>query len=274
MDLNHIPNLKHLKSNNFFLIAGPCAIEGQEMAFKIAEKCIEICDKFEIPYIFKGSFKKANRSRIDSFTGIGDEKALNILNNVKNHFNIPVITDVHNENDVKLAAEYVDIIQIPAFLVRQTDLLVAAAKTMKTVNLKKGQFMSPESMRFAVNKIVDSGNKNVMITDRGTMFGYQDLIVDFRGIPTMKSYATTVLDVTHSLQKPNQTSGVTGGFPEMIETIARAGVVNGVDGLFIETHFDPNSAKSDGKNMLPINKLEEIIERLVSIRSTFNSFRS
>ena len=274
MDLKAIPNLKYLESNNFFLIAGPCAIEGEEMAFKIAENCIKICDKLKVPYIFKGSFKKANRSRIDSFTGIGDEIALKILKKIRVHFNIPVITDIHNEIDAKLAAEYVDILQIPAFLVRQTDLLVAAAKTNKIINLKKGQFMSPESMQFAVNKIIDSGNENLMVTDRGTMFGYQDLVVDFRGIPIMKSYATTVLDVTHSLQKPNQTSGVTGGLPEMIETIARAGVVNEVDGLFIETHFDPDNALSDGKNMLPIKSLEEILSRLISIRKTINSFKS
>ena len=274
MDLKAIPNIKFLDSNNFFLIAGPCAIESEEMALQIAERTIEITDKLNIPYIFKGSFKKANRSRIDSFTGIGDEKALSILKKIGDHFNVPVITDIHDVNDANHAAKYVDILQIPAFLVRQTDLLVAAAKTNKVINLKKGQFMSPESMQFAVNKIIESGNQDVMITDRGTMFGYQDLIVDFRGIPTMKSYATTVLDVTHSLQKPNQTSGVTGGLPSMIETIARAGVVNGVDGLFIETHYKPESALSDGKNMLPIDKLEEILERLVSVRKTINSFNS
>ena len=274
MDLKAIPNIKFLDSNNFFLIAGPCAIESEEMALQIAERTIEITNKLNIPYIFKGSFKKANRSRIDSFTGIGDGKALSILKKIGDHFNVPVITDIHDVNDANHAAKYVDILQIPAFLVRQTDLLVAAAKTNKVINLKKGQFMSPESMQFAVNKIIESGNQDVMITDRGTMFGYQDLIVDFRGIPTMKSYATTVLDVTHSLQKPNQTSGVTGGLPNMIETIARAGIVNGVDGLFIETHYNPKSALSDGKNMLPIDKLEEILERLVSIRKTINSFNS
>ena len=272
MKLSSIPNIKFLDSNNFFLIAGPCAIESEEMAFRIAEKTIEISQRLEIPYIFKGSFKKANRSRLDSFTGIGDEIALKILRKIRNHFNIPVITDIHNENDAKLAAEYVDILQIPAFLVRQTDLLVAAAKTKKTINLKKGQFMSPESMQFAVNKIVNSGNENVMITDRGTMFGYQDLVVDFRGIPTMKSYATTVLDVTHSLQKPNQDSGVTGGIPEMIETIARAGVVNGVDGLFIETHHEPSKALSDGKNMIRLDNLDTLLSKLVAIRKTINSF--
>ena len=274
MKLSSIPKLKFLDSKNFFLMAGPCAIEGEKMAFKIAEMIIEITNRLKIPFIFKGSFKKANRSRIDSFTGIGDEKALNILKKVGNHFNVPVVTDIHDVKDAKLAADYVDILQIPAFLVRQTDLLVAAAKTNKTVNLKKGQFMSPESMQFAVKKIAESGNENIMITDRGTMFGYQDLVVDFRGIPIMKSYATTILDVTHSLQKPNQTSGVTGGLPEMIETIARAGVVNNVDGLFIETHFDPSNALSDGKNMLPIEKLEEILSRLVSVRKTINSFES
>ena len=272
MKLSSIPNIKFLDSNNFFLIAGPCAIESEEMAFRIAEKTIEITERLEIPYIFKGSFKKANRSRLDSFTGIGDEVALKILRKIRDHFNIPVITDIHNENDAKLAAEYVDILQIPAFLVRQTDLLVAAAKTKKTINLKKGQFMSPESMQFAVNKIVNSGNENVMITDRGTMFGYQDLVVDFRGIPTMKSYATTVLDVTHSLQKPNQDSGVTGGIPEMIETIARAGVVNGVDGLFIETHHEPSKALSDGKNMIHLDNLDKLLSKLVAIRKTINSF--
>ncbi len=272
MKLSSIPNIKFLDSNNFFLIAGPCAIESEEMAFRIAEKTIEITERLEIPYIFKGSFKKANRSRLDSFTGIGDEIALKILRKIRDHFNIPVITDIHNENDAKLAAEYVDILQIPAFLVRQTDLLVAAAKTKKTINLKKGQFMSPESMQFAVNKIVNSGNENVMITDRGTMFGYQDLVVDFRGIPTMKSYATTVLDVTHSLQKPNQDSGVTGGIPEMIETIARAGVVSGVDGLFIETHHEPSKALSDGKNMIHLDNLDKLLSKLVAIRKTINSF--
>ncbi len=272
MDITKIPKINNSSSNNFFLIAGPCAIEGEEMAFEIAKKVVEITNKLKIPYIFKGSFKKANRSRIDSFTGIGDKKALNILNKIRNNFNIPVLTDIHDVADANIAAEYVDILQIPAFLVRQTDLLVAAAKTNKVINLKKGQFMSPESMQFAVNKIVNSGNQNVMITDRGTMFGYQDLVVDFRGIPTMKSYATTILDVTHSLQKPNQISGVTGGLPQMIETIARAGIVNGVDGLFIETHFDHKNALSDGQNMLAIEKLEEMLSRLVSIRKTINSF--
>lgn len=268
----NIPKLKHLDSNNFILIAGPCAIEGEEMAFKIAEKILNISNKYKVPFIFKGSFKKANRSRIDSFTGIGDVKALEILSKVSSALDVPTITDIHEVKDAELAAKYVDVLQIPAFLVRQTDLVVAAAKTGKIVNLKKGQFMSPESMKHAVQKVKDSNNKNVLITDRGTMFGYQDMIVDFRGIPTMKSIAPTILDVTHSLQKPNQTSGVTGGVPEMIETIARAGVVNNIDGLFIETHFDPKNAKSDGANMLDLDLLENLISNLVEIRKTINKF--
>lgn len=272
MQLNKIPQLKHTDSNNFFLLAGPCAIEGEEMALRIAERVLEITDKLQIPYVFKGSFKKANRSRIDSFTGIGDEKALKILRKVSETFQIPTITDIHENSDAAMAAEYVDILQIPAFLVRQTDLLVAAAETGKTVNLKKGQFMSPESMKHAVTKVMDCNNEQVMITDRGTMFGYQDMIVDFRGIPTMREFAPTVLDVTHSLQQPNQNSGVTGGRPDMIETIARAGIVNNVDGLFIETHFDPSNAKSDGANMLDLKYLEKLLSNLVEIRKTINNF--
>lgn len=263
-------NLKHTDSNNFFLLAGPCAIEGEDMALRIAEKVLSITDKLNIPYVFKGSFKKANRSRIDSFTGIGDEKALKILEKVSKTFDVPTITDIHTEEDASMAAEYVDVLQIPAFLVRQTDLVVAAAKTGKYVNLKKGQFMSPESMKHAVQKVLDSGNENAWVTDRGTMFGYQDLVVDMRGIPTMKQFAPTVLDVTHSLQQPNQSSGVTGGRPDMIETIARAGVVNNVDGLFIETHFNPSEAKSDGANMLDLNLLEGLLSRLVDIRQCVN----
>jgi len=271
MDISIIPNIKHTKSNNFFLLAGPCAIEGEEMAMRIADRVVKITDKLEIPFIFKGSFKKANRSRIDSFTGIGDEKALKILQKVSNTFGVPTVTDVHERNDVILAAAYADVLQIPAFLVRQTDLVVEAAKTGKVVNLKKGQFMSAESMKHAVKKVTDSGNNNVMVTDRGTMFGYQDMIVDFRGIPTMKNFATTVLDVTHSLQQPNQTSGVTGGRPDMIETIARAGIATGVDGLFIETHFDPANAKSDGANMLHLDHLEKLLTNLTAIRKAVNS---
>jgi len=264
--------LKHINSNNFFLLAGPCAIEGEDMALRIAEKVVNITDNLKIPYIFKGSFKKANRSRIDSFTGIGDEKALKILRKVSETFDVPTVTDIHKEEDAAMAAEYVDVLQIPAFLVRQTDLVVAAAETGKYVNLKKGQFMSPESMKHAVQKVLDSGNENAWVTDRGTMFGYQDLVVDMRGIPTMKQFAPTVLDVTHSLQQPNQSSGVTGGRPDMIETIARAGVVNNVDGLFIETHFNPSEAKSDGANMLDLNLLEGLLTRLVEIRQCVNGF--
>ncbi|TJY36409.1 3-deoxy-8-phosphooctulonate synthase [Pontimicrobium aquaticum] len=268
MTLQDIPKIKHTNSNNFFLLAGPCAIEGEDMAMQIAEKVINITNKLEIPYIFKGSFKKANRSRIDSFTGIGDEKALKILKKVSETFDVPTVTDIHEASDAKKAAQYVDVLQIPAFLVRQTDLVVAAAKTGKVVNLKKGQFMSPEAMKHAVQKVKDVGNDKVWITDRGTMFGYQDMIVDFRGIPTMRQYAPTILDVTHSLQQPNQSVGVTGGRPDMIETIARAGVVNNVDGLFIETHFDPTNAKSDGANMLHLDNLETLLSNLVAIRKT------
>ena len=271
MRLDLIPKLKHTDADSFFLLCGPCAIEGEEMAFRIAEKVVEITNKLEIPYVFKGSFRKANRSRVDSFTGIGDEKALEILAKVSEKFDVPTVTDIHEASDAALAAQYVDVLQIPAFLVRQTSLVVAAAKTGKVVNLKKGQFMSPESMQHAAKKVSDSGNEQVMITDRGTMFGYQDMIVDFRGIPTMRQFAPTVLDVTHSLQQPNQSSGVTGGRPDMIETIARAGVVNNVDGLFIETHFDPANAKSDGANMLDLAHLEGLLENLVAIRKTINT---
>ncbi|UGU14458.1 3-deoxy-8-phosphooctulonate synthase [Sinomicrobium kalidii] len=270
MKVEAIPQIKHTDSDNFFLLAGPCAIEGEEMALRIAEKVVAITDKLQIPYVFKGSFKKANRSRIDSFTGIGDEKALKILRKVSETFHVPTITDIHEVDDAFKAAEYVDVLQIPAFLVRQTDLVVAAANTGKTVNLKKGQFMSPESMKHAVQKVLDCNNEQVVITDRGTMFGYQDLIVDFRGIPTMRHYAPVVLDVTHSLQQPNQAGGVTGGRPDMIETIARAGVVNGVDGLFLETHFDPANAKSDGANMLHLDHLEKLLTNLTAIRKTVN----
>lgn len=242
------------------------------MALRIAEKLTGISDKLQIPYVFKGSFKKANRSRIDSFSGIGDEKALKILRKVSETFHVPTVTDIHTNEDADKAAQYVDVLQIPAFLVRQTDLVVAAANTGKTVNLKKGQFMSPESMKHAVQKVLDCQNENVMVTDRGSMFGYQDMIVDFRGIPTMQNFATTVLDVTHSLQQPNQMAGVTGGRPEMIETIAKAGIAVGVDGIFIETHFDPANAKSDGANMLHLDLFEGLMQKLVAIRKTVNAF--
>lgn len=273
MFLTEIPQIKHTTANNFFLLAGPCAIEGEEMALRIAEKVVAITDKLQIPFIFKGSFKKANRSRIDSFSGIGDEKALKILRKVSETFQVPTVTDIHETSDAEKAAAYVDVLQIPAFLVRQTDLVVAAAQTGKVVNLKKGQFMSPASMKHAVQKVKDAGNHKAWITDRGTMFGYQDMIVDFRGIPEMRQFAPTILDVTHSLQQPNQTTGVTGGRPEMIETIARAGIVNNVDGLFIETHFDPANAKSDGANMLNLNNLEQLLSNLVAIRKTINQFK-
>jgi len=272
MNLDFVPRIKHTSSNNFFLLAGPCAIEGEDMAMRIAERVVKITNKLEIPYIFKGSFKKANRSRIDSFTGIGDEKALKIIEKVGKTFDVPTVTDIHEVNDAIKAAKYVDVLQIPAFLVRQTDLVVAAAKTGKVINLKKGQFMSPEAMQHAVKKVQDSGNTNVMITDRGTMFGYQDMIVDFRGIPVMQLYAPTVLDITHSLQQPNQASGITGGKPELIETIAKAGIAVGVDGLFLETHDDPSSAKSDGANMLKLDHLENLLTRLVAIRKVVNKF--
>nr|WP_317633025.1 3-deoxy-8-phosphooctulonate synthase [uncultured Flavobacterium sp.] len=272
MNIKNIPNIKHTESGNFFLLAGPCAIENEEMAFQIAERLVQITNNLQIPFVFKGSFKKANRSRIDSFTGIGDVKALEILQRVGKHFNIPTVTDIHESSDAELAAKYVDVLQIPAFLVRQTDLVVAAAKTGKIVNLKKGQFMSPESMKHAVQKVLDCNNENVMITDRGTMFGYQDMIVDFRGIPTMQNYATTVLDITHSLQQPNQASGVTGGRPDLIETVAKAGIAVGVDGIFIETHFDPANAKSDGANMLHLDYFEDLMKKLVAIRQTVNKF--
>lgn len=272
MNLQNIPQIKNLDSNQFFLLSGPCAIEGEEMAMKIAESLVRITSDLKIPYVFKGSFKKANRSRVDSFTGIGNEKALKILRKVSETFQVPTVTDIHENDDAAMAAEYVDVLQIPAFLVRQTDLVVAAANTGKTVNLKKGQFMSPESMKHAVQKVLDCNNQNVMVTDRGTMFGYQDMIVDFRGIPTMKQFATTVLDVTHSLQQPNQMSGVTGGRPDMIETIAKAGIATGVDGIFIETHFDPANAKSDGANMLHLNYFEDLMKKLVAIRNTVNQF--
>jgi len=268
MKLSAIPQIKHTETNNFFLLSGPCAIEGEDMALRIAERIIEVTDKLKIPYVFKGSFKKANRSRVDSFTGIGDEKALKILRKVSETFSVPTVTDIHEAADAEIAAAYVDVLQIPAFLVRQTDLVVAAAKTGKFVNLKKGQFMSPESMQHAVKKVTDSGNYQVMITDRGTMFGYQDMIVDFRGVPTMKQYAPVVLDVTHSLQQPNQASGVTGGRPALIATMARAGIATGVDGLFMETHFDPPKAKSDGANMLHLDLLEPLLTDLVKIRTT------
>ena len=257
-----------IEKNKFLLIAGPCAIEGRNTAIEIAKKLKEITSKLSIPLVFKGSYRKANRTRLDSFTGIGDLEALNILGDISSKFNIPVITDIHSASEAKMAAEYVDIVQIPAFLARQTDILVSAANTNKIINIKKGQFMSADSMKYAVDKVVESGNQKVMITERGTQFGYNDLIVDFRGINELKKIAPTILDVTHSVQKPNQTSGVTGGNPEYIESLARAGIVNGVNGIFLETHTDPSSAKSDGANMLDINKVERLLTNLLAIRET------
>ena len=264
--IQHLSNISHKGSKNFFLIAGPCAIESEDMAMRIAETVIKITDKYKIPYIFKGSFKKANRSRVDSFTGIGDEKALQILKKVGETFNIPTTTDIHENAHAELAAQFVDVLQIPAFLVRQTDLLVAAAKTNKVVTLKKGQFLSPEAMKFAVQKVKDSGNDKTAIIERGNSFGYTDLIVDYRGIPIMKQYAPVILDITHSLQQPNQESGVTGGRPELIETIAKAGIAVGADGIFIETHPNPSEAKSDGANMLQLDKLDNLLAKLTKIR--------
>ena len=264
--IQYLDNIKHKGSQNFFLIAGPCAIESEDMAMFIAEKIVKLSDKYQIPYIFKGSFKKANRSRIDSFTGIGDEKALQILKKVGEKFDIPTTTDIHENEHAVLAAQYVDVLQIPAFLVRQTDLLVAAANTGKCVTLKKGQFLSPEAMQFAVQKVHDSGNEKTAIIERGNTFGYTDLVVDFRGIPVMKQYAPVILDVTHSLQQPNQNTGVTGGRPQLIETIAKAGIAVGADGIFIETHPNPKAAKSDGANMLPLDQLDDLLGKLTRIR--------
>lgn len=271
--LNHIPNLKHLDSGMFFVMAGPCVVENEEVMMRVAEKACAVTDTLKIPYIFKASYRKANRSRLDSFSGIGDEKALKLLAKVRSEFGVPTVTDIHKPEEAAMAAEYVDVLQIPAFLCRQTDLLVAAAKTGKVVNIKKGQFLAPEAMAFAAGKVHDAGNPNIMLTDRGTSFGYHDLIVDMRSIPTMQATGyPVVMDITHSLQQPNTTSGVTGGLPAMIETIARAAVAVGTDGLFIETHPDPSVAKSDGANMLPLEQLERLLTRLCRIRATINEF--
>ncbi|MEJ5961757.1 3-deoxy-8-phosphooctulonate synthase [Pedobacter immunditicola] len=262
-----IDKLKHTHSDNFFLMAGPCAIESEEMAMRIADKIVNITNKLEIPFIFKGSYRKANRSKGSSFTGIGDEKALKILEKVGHTFDVPTVTDIHESAEAAMAAAYVDVLQIPAFLCRQTDLLIAAAQTGKVVNVKKGQFLSAGSMKFAVEKIIEAGNNRVVLTDRGNTFGYQDLIVDYRGLPEMQSFnVPVVMDCTHSLQQPNQSSGVTGGKPELIGTIAKAAIAVGADGLFIETHPDPANAKSDGANMLHLDHLEELLEKLIKIR--------
>jgi 2-dehydro-3-deoxyphosphooctonate aldolase (KDO 8-P synthase) len=269
----NIPGLKYRDSGNFLLIAGPCVVEGEEIVFEIAEQLVNLSDKFRIPFVFKASYRKANRSKADSFTGIGDMMALEILAKVKKHFAVPVITDIHNPPEAEIAAHYVDVLQIPAFLCRQTDLLEAAARTGKWVNIKKGQFLSGASMKFAVDKVRESGNDRIMLTDRGNMFGYQDLIVDFRNIPIMqKTGVPVIMDITHSLQQPNQEDGVSGGNPEMIETIGKAAISVGADGIFLETHPDPATAKSDGANMLKLSKLERLLIMLTELRKTINTF--
>ena len=261
------PSVRYGDENGFILIAGPCVVESREMTFEIAETIHALSEKYRLPFVFKASYRKANRSRIDSFTGIGDEKALLILKEIAEHLSIPVITDVHSEEEARVAAQYVDVLQIPAFLCRQTDLLVACAKTGKSVSIKKGQFLSPGAMKFAVDKVIESGNSKVFITERGTTFGYQDLVVDFRGIPEMQKFGVPVIfDATHSLQQPNQSSGITGGTPELIETMARAAIAAGVDGLFLETHPDPSQAKSDGANMLKLDRLDDLLNKLTRLR--------
>ena len=251
----------------FFLLAGPCVIEDETSPMHIAETLAELTRKLGIPFVFKASYRKANRSRLDSFTGIGDEKALRVLEKVRAAFQVPVVTDIHQPEEAAMAAEVADILQIPAFLCRQTDLIVAAAKIGKVVNIKKGQFLSGESMGFAVEKVRQSGNDKVMLTERGSMFGYQDLVVDYRNIPAMQSFGVpVVLDVTHSLQQPNQSSGVTGGKPELIGLIAKAGIAAGADGLFMETHPDPAHAKSDGANMLPLHLVEPLLRQLIALK--------
>jgi 2-dehydro-3-deoxyphosphooctonate aldolase (KDO 8-P synthase) len=266
-----ITNLKHLDSGNFFLLAGPCVVEGKEITLKIAETVAGICDRLKIPFVFKASYKKANRSKLNSFTGIGDQEGLDILAFVRDKLKVPVVTDIHTAEEAVLASNYVDVLQIPAFLARQTELLIAAGKTGRVVNIKKGQFMAPGAMRLAAEKVQSTENNNIMLTERGTMFGYQDLIVDYRGIPEMRATGyPVVLDVTHSLQQPNQEAGITGGRPDMIETIARAGIAVGVDGLFLETHPDPANAKSDGANMIHLDLLEKMLRNLLIIRSAVN----
>ena len=271
--IKNIPYIKNTDSGNFFLLAGPCVVESEKNVFEIAEKALSITEKLKIPYVFKASYRKANRSRLDSFSGIGDIKALKILEKVRNELHVPIVTDIHTAEEAALAAEYVDILQIPAFLCRQTDLLIAAAKTGKVVNIKKGQFLAGESMQFAAQKVKDSGNDNVMLTDRGTMFGYTDLVIDYRAIPEMqKTGYPVIMDITHSLQQPNQTSGVTGGRPDLIETVAKAAIAVGADGIFLETHPNPGVAKSDGANMLHLNYLEDLLTKLVQIRQTVIKF--
>lgn len=267
-------SLTHAPSGNFFLLAGPCVIEDEETVMQTAERLREITSRLDIPFVLKGSYRKANRSRLDSFQGIGDEKALKILRKAGEELGVPTVTDIHTPEEAEMASEYADILQIPAFLCRQTDLLLAAASTGKIVNIKKGQFLSPESMAYAVEKVRSEGNASVMVTDRGTMFGYTDLIVDFRSIPLMQQHCQcpAVMDITHSLQQPNAQGGVTGGLPSLIETIGRAAIAVGADGIFMETHPNPSVAKSDGKNMLPLELAEPLLKRLVAIRQTIKSF--
>jgi 2-dehydro-3-deoxyphosphooctonate aldolase (KDO 8-P synthase) len=271
--IEKLPFIKNTQSGNFFLLAGPCVVENEDLCFEVAKRVKDITTRLQIPYIFKASYRKANRSRIDSFTGIGDEAALEVLKKVKDKLEVPIVTDIHTEAEAELAAQVADILQIPAFLCRQTELLVAAAKTGRMVNIKKGQFLAADAMKYAAIKVVQAGNPNVMLTERGTMFGYQDLIVDYRGIVEMKKFGyPVILDITHSLQQPNQSSGVSGGRPDLIETIARAGVAVGVDGIFIETHPDPARALSDGANMLPLDQLENLLTRLIKLRQIINRF--
>jgi 2-dehydro-3-deoxyphosphooctonate aldolase (KDO 8-P synthase) len=269
--ISQIPNIKFANSNNFFLLAGPCVVEGEEITRGIAESIVAMTNKLQIPFIFKASYRKANRSRLDSFTGIGDEKALRILSAIKADLGIPIVSDIHSAEEAKIAAQYVDVLQIPAFLCRQTDILLASGETGKVVNIKKGQFLSPEAMQFAAQKVGETGNQKVMLTERGTTFGYQDLLVDFRGFPIMKKFGfPVIMDVTHALQQPNQSSGVTGGRPDLIETLARAAIAVGADGIFIETHPEPAKALSDGANMLQLDLLEGLLTRLVKLRSAVN----
>ncbi|MEA2041104.1 MAG: 3-deoxy-8-phosphooctulonate synthase [Bacteroidota bacterium] len=268
-----LSNLKHTDSNQFFMLAGPCVVESSENIFEIADELVRISDKYKVPLIFKASYRKANRTRYDSFRGIGDQKALSILKRVSETYDIPVVTDIHTAEEAALAANYADVLQIPAFLARQTSLLVAAARTGKYVNIKKGQFMSAGSMQYAAEKVSITGNTKIMLTERGTMFGYGDLIVDFRSIPEMQKTGFPVItDITHSLQQPNTGSGVTGGRPELIETMGKTAIAAGSDGIFFETHPNPSKAKSDGANMLPLRRAESLVRRLAQLRQVINSF--